>query len=343
MIFCRRKTCWLPLLAVLTGLVLHEGSFAAESPDAATRQFAAAVALQNRSVYELAAEEWVKFINQYKTDPRRDKALHYLGVCYLKSNRVDLAQQSFAVVVSEFPKSEIAETSHLYLGLAQYTQAQSGKAGLYAKAAATFADHRVKYPAGKSLPQALFYQGECLYALGKKAEAAQAYAQLIEKFPQHNLAADALYTLGVAQQESNQPDAAGKTFDEFLQKHPQSPLAAEVAMRRGETLFAAGKFEAAAQKFAQAAGQQGFALADRALIRQAAALTQQQHYAQAAEVYASVPVKYPSPLSSTPRISVPASVSTWPTNSPKPRPPWPKCPTAIPRPPRSLTGSPVAS
>ena len=37
----------------------------AQQSDAATRQYAVAVGLQNRKLYELAIEEWQKFLKQF--------------------------------------------------------------------------------------------------------------------------------------------------------------------------------------------------------------------------------------------------------------------------------------
>ena len=266
---------------------------AQERPSQADRDYNAAVALQNREVYELAAEQWAKFLDTYPNDPRRDRAAHYLGVCYLKASKLDLALQSFQRVIKRYPKFDMLEATHFYLGVTQYTIGQSGKAEMYDAAAATLENLLSKYPKGQHVPQALFYRGECFYARGKKKEAAAMYAQLVDKHPGDRLMADALYALGVCQEELGDFAAAGKTYDRFTEKFPKSPLATEVGMRRGETLLAGGDYRAAAARFAAAAARPGFALADHATIRQAACLAQLKQYDQAGELYASVAKKFP--------------------------------------------------
>jgi len=288
---CRALLGSLPVALVLVGPVLM--AWGQEKTEAGTRQYAAAAGLQNRGVYELAAEEWVKFIEQYKTDPRIDRAFHYLGVCYLKTDQFELARQSFQTAIDTYPNSDLLEASYLYLGVAQYRLGQSGKAGMYLTAAETFNSLISKYPKGKHLAQAIFYRGECFYGRGKKKEAAQTYALLLDKFPNDALAVDALYALGVTQEELGQHEAAGKSYDAFLKRFPNSSLATEVRMRRGETLFASGQYSAAAQWFAAAAATKGFTLADHATIRQAASLAQMKQHAQAAALYASVPQTFP--------------------------------------------------
>jgi len=279
------------LLLVLSLMTFHAELRAQDA--AATRQYAAAVALQNRGEYELAADEWNKLITNHKNDPRVDRALHYLGICHLKANKLPAAVQSFETVIKTYPKFDLLETTYLYLGVAQLTMAQAGKAEMFDAAAQTFDTLIKKYPEGKQVAQALFHRGDCLYNRGKKQEAAALYAELVQKHPDDRLMADALYALGVTQEELGQPTEAGKSYDLFLSKFKDHALATEVIMRRGETLFAEGQYEPAAQWLVVAAGKPDFALADHATLRQAAALAQAKKFAEAAAVYASLPAKFP--------------------------------------------------
>lgn len=280
-------------VSVLVASAIRPGAAIAEEAAAeATRQYAAAVALQNRGEYELAADEWTKFINTHRTDARCDKAFHYLGVCYLMAGKLDPAIQSFETVIKTYPNFDLLDSTHHFLGIAQYRLAQAGKAEAYEAALKNFDALLTKYPQSKHAAQAVFYRGECFYAQGKKAEAAAEYARFVEKHPNDELLADALYALGVTQEELGDHAAAGKTYDQFLEKFPDNALATEVGMRKGETLFAAGQYDEAAKRFAAAAAAEGFALADHATIRQAASLAQLKKYAEAAALYASVPAKF---------------------------------------------------
>jgi len=270
-----------------------EKAFCQEKTEAGTRQYNAAVQLQNRGVYELAAAEWVKFINTYKTDPRCDKAFHYLGVCYLKANQLDLARQCFETAVKSYPNSTLLDATYYCLGSTLYNQAQAGKPELYDAAAAAFDTVATKYPNSKYFAQSLFNRGECFYRSNKKQEAAAMYALLLTKNPGDKLAVEALYALGVAQEELGQHAEAGKSYDQFLQKYPQNPLVDEVTVRRGETLFSQGQYEQASLRFAAAAVKPGCALADHATVRQAASLVQLKKYPEAAALYASVAIKWP--------------------------------------------------
>lgn len=265
----------------------------AKSSDAATRQYATAAALQNREQYELAIDEWKKFLANHPKDERADKATHYLGLCYLQSKQFGPAMASFQRVIADYPKSALAEPSMLYLGLAQYNQARTGKAELYPQADATFKLLLEKFPKSKYAAQAAFYRGESLYAQGNKADAVALYEYVIKNFPQDPRLPDVLYALGVAQDELGKSADAEATFATLTQKYPKSALLGEVTLRRGEALLAQKKYAEAEKLFAAAAARPGFALADQALSRQAASLAERQQYVEAAQHYASLIKKYP--------------------------------------------------
>lgn len=256
-------------------------------------QYAAAVRLQRLESYDLAAGAWRGFLRDFPKDARAGKATHYLGVCLYQEDDPAGALAQFETVVRNYADLEMLETTYLYLGVTQFTLAQKGQSTTYEAALATFNRLVAKFPQGKFLAEALYYQGECTYLQGDKQEALAYYLKLIDNYPKHRLLPDALYALGVAQEELAQWDAAGKTYDTFLEKFPEHAQATEVDMRRGETLFLTGKYPEAASRFAQAAAAAGFALADHATFRQAESLARMRHYAQAAELYASLAVKFP--------------------------------------------------
>jgi TolA-binding protein len=259
----------------------------------ATRQYGVAVRLQNLESYDLGAQAWVKFIQQYPKDPRIDKATHYLGVCYFQDGKLDQALSTFEKVVADYPNLDLLDASYLYLGVTQYNLAQAGKPELYDKAAQTLETLATKFPESKYIPDSLFYRGECFYMRQKGKEAVGLYQKLVDEHPKHRFRADALYALGVAQEELGEHDAAGKTYAAFLKEFPDHGLATEVGMRLGETLFAAGQYGPAVERFQAAAGVPGFEFADWATVRQADALAQTGKHAEAAALYASVPEKFP--------------------------------------------------
>ncbi|MHC4176964.1 MAG: tetratricopeptide repeat protein, partial [Planctomycetota bacterium] len=182
--------------------------------------------------------------------------------------------------------------TYLNLGLTQFNIALSGKAAMYDAAAVTFNNLANKYPNGKHVPEAIYYEGECLYNRNKKKEAAGRYSRLIQDYPRHDLAARALFALGVTRADLGQHKTALTTYAQFLKKFPENALVTETIMWRGESLYALGDYAEAARSYASAAGDKKFPMADYATVRQADVLAALKQYAQAAAVYASVPTKF---------------------------------------------------
>jgi len=270
-----------------------EKSTSAEPSAASTRQFSAAAALQNKELWDLAADEWKQFLTKFPKDPRSDSAQHYLGTCYMKAKKFDEALKTFETVLKEYPNFKKIEDTYLNLGITQFSAARDGKPPMYDAAAGTFGTLVEKFPKSPYVAQALYYRGESLYARDKKAEAAQAYAALVAGHPTSPLLVDALYLLGVTSDELGQRDAAAKSYDEFLTKFATHALAPEVQMRRGEIYFAGGKYPEAAGLFALASQGKDFALADYSLLRQAACMYQTKKYLEAAALYDQLPTKFP--------------------------------------------------
>jgi len=258
----------------------------------ARQQFATAAALQNREQFELAADEWAKFLRDFGKDSLAPRARHYLGLCQLKAKQYAAVTKTLEPLLKESAKFDLLEPTFLYLGLAQYNVGQTGDKAEYAKAIATFEQLLEKFPQGSFAAQALFYQGESAYGQGDKAQAIAAYRKLVERFPKDPFAADALYALGVTSEELSKPKDAGAAYSTFLTSFPQHALATEVGMRLGESLFAEGKIAEAEGRFATAAATADFALADHAAMRQAACLYQRNEYTAAAKLYASIPEKF---------------------------------------------------
>jgi TolA-binding protein len=115
----------------------------------------------------------------------------------------------------------------------------------------------------------------------------------VSRFGDSPLASDSLYALGVTQEELGQTEQAGASYASFIERFPEHALVAEVTMRRGETLFAAKKFQEAEQLFKLAADLKGFALADHALLREAACWFELREYKQAADHYAALAKQFP--------------------------------------------------
>jgi len=281
-----------PLIAVslvATTLLLTCSTAAAQksSPEA-LQVYSDAVNFQNAGQFDLAIEDWGKFLKKYPTDPLAGKARHYLGVCLTQQKKLDQAVVEFEKVIANHPKLELLEDTYLNLGSCCFTLAQQGKKPMYAKAAKAFADMIKAFPEGKYTDQGLYFQGESLYATGDKKGAVAAYAALVADHLKSKLRADGVYALGATQEELGQFAEAGKAYDTFLEEFADHKLATEVRMRKAETIMQAGQFAEAEKVFAEVAAVEGFASADHALFRQAGCVLKQNKFAEAGGLYAKL-------------------------------------------------------
>ena len=268
----------------------------AQQGDPAGQQYAAADGLQKRGVYNLAAQEWTKFLRLFPNDARIAHAHHFLGVCYYQHGKAERALEEFQTVIGRYPTFELLQDTYFYLGATQYALGAS-RPEMYDRAVETLEALSKKFPQGDHVPDALYCRGECLYARGKTKEAIAAYGELLAKFPRHKSTADAMFGLAVAQQETGQQEAAGKTFDAILTRFPDYRLSVEVGMRRGDTLLACAHPAEAVRWFAAAEARPGFTLADYAMLRHADALVKLNRDAEAAKLYEQMATQFPkSPL-----------------------------------------------
>lgn len=260
--------------------------------DDGTRQYRAAAALYDRGLYDLAIDEWKKFVDTYPSHDRHAYGQHYLGISYFQAGDQKNALAQFSKLLKDTPNFDLAEQAMLYMGVSQLNLGRAGERGQVEAALATLGNLQQKFPRGTLRAEGLYYLAEAQYESGDKQKAAASYAQMLKDFADHRLAADAMYALGVTQEELNQPEAAERTYAAFLQHFSDHELATEVSMRRGEALFQKGEFASAAKLFQAAAATPGFEFADQALVRQASCLARLEQYADAAKLYAEVPRRF---------------------------------------------------
>ncbi len=293
-----RLRIWTPLVWSLAALmqVGSASSTTAQDPSspAAKRAFAAAARFQNSQQFDLAAEDWEKFLAKFATDPLAGKARYYAGVCRMQLKAYDEAAAHFQQLWDTAPAFELAEDALLNLGWCQYTLGAAGAAEMYAKAEKTFETLAERFPSGKHLDQAWFYLGETKYAQDDRAAAVDFYTRLTSQHRRSPLYSDGLYALGVAYEEQEQHQQAQQVYDRFLVDCKSSELLTEVRMRRAETDLQLGNFAQAEQQFARVVGEAGFVSADHALWRQAYCVAQQDRYSEAGQLYASLVQRFPS-------------------------------------------------
>ena len=267
---------------------------AADSPEEAIRKFADAANFQNNGAYDLALEEWGKFLAKFPKDPLVPKAQHHQGVCYLQLKKYDEAATAFDAVIKKHPKFELIDDAYINLGWCRYSIAQAKQdPKSYQIAAETFAKLLKAKPKSAHAAEALFFQGESLYLAGQVKECIKPYQTLLQQHKASELVCDAAYGLGVAYEELKEYGQAQKYYDQFLGQCKQNELANEVLMRKAEMVLQGGDTKTAETLFAQVAAIADFESADHAQFRQGYCLSEQSKFKEAGDLYASLVSRFP--------------------------------------------------
>ena len=108
-----------------------------ESTPEALALYSDAASFQNNMAFDLAVEEWAKFLAKFPQDPLASKAQHYLGVCQLQLKEFAKAAAAFEAVLKANPKFELLEEATFNLGLSYYSQASAATPKPYGPASSS--------------------------------------------------------------------------------------------------------------------------------------------------------------------------------------------------------------
>lgn len=300
-----RQTLWLALT-----LALPAYAHAWDDPPEALRMASEAGNLQNAQQFDLAAELWDDYLEQFPDSSLAPKARHYAGVCHMKAGAIDKAVERFTQVmegVEADPAFPLIEATLLNLGWCEFTLGGAegdGAAAHYQNSRKWLEKLLADFPEGEYRDQAVYFLAEGRYLSGQIAESVPLYRSLLTEFPESSLKANTLYALGVALDELDQATESIAVFDRFIKEHPTNELISEIQMRRAEVLLrtamaaetagTATDWQAVRDAFAQLAETEGFPQADRAMYQQAFCMAKLSDAAGAAQRYALLVETFPT-------------------------------------------------
>src|SRR5438067_8652246 len=159
-----------------------------EGQEAAQRQLDYANGLFTRKLYDLAAPEYQKYLDDYPGRAGRANAYFSLGECYRNLNRTSNARTNLQKVLNDYGDSEFAGPAAYALAEIAFAEKDYGAAlPLFRRAAV-----KLKEPAVAL--SAHYFEARCLEATGRKEEAADIYAQVAEAGKQNPYREDARWT-----------------------------------------------------------------------------------------------------------------------------------------------------
>lgn len=98
----------------------------------------------------------------------------------------------------------------------------------YEEALEALSSFLVRYPGHTHADNAMYWRGECYYAMGNFVRAVEQFEGLIARFPYGNKIPDALLKLGLSQRRMGEKEKAAKTFEQLRKNHPSSEAAGKI-------------------------------------------------------------------------------------------------------------------
>jgi tetratricopeptide (TPR) repeat protein len=241
----------------LVGVLLAAASTLATDPQAVDQQavdsqavdpqvaerFRAAAVLQERALFDLAADEYAAIARDFAADPLAERARLQRGICLFQLQDYAAAAAELGPLATREHRWSPAEAEQAlaYLGLAKYNLARAAtspeRERLLDEAIAALAKQLAEFPDGSLARQSAFYHAESLYARGRLDDAVAAYRSLLTKFPQHPQRADALYALAVADHERKHYADAIEAFACFEREYVEHAACADARARHADALL----------------------------------------------------------------------------------------------------------
>jgi TolA-binding protein len=107
----------------------------------------------------------------------REEAYYLIGVSCLKEGNIEKAQETFNLILKEFPNGKFLDRVHLGIGDSWFLQ------GDIDKALGVYNNILEKFPDSPSLSIVLFGLGECYQKQGEWANARHCYERLTKEYP----------------------------------------------------------------------------------------------------------------------------------------------------------------
>ena len=201
------------------------------------QDYAFAYGLYQDRLYQLAADQFQKFIDQHASSSKRPDAILLYAECRFALGNYPEAISVYKSFAREFPREKLRPDALFRIGEANLKLQRYGEAiPSYKEIIATYGENSI---AG----EAAYWIGESFFKLGRMDSAAAYYALCVEKYPTNRLSDYALYSLGwTAEGQKDFPKAIGY-YQKLLDGKKQSTLVPTATVRIGECYNKTGEFQ----------------------------------------------------------------------------------------------------
>ncbi|HYF37357.1 MAG TPA: tetratricopeptide repeat protein, partial [Prosthecobacter sp.] len=178
----------------------------------------------DRQEYDLAAESFAKYLQNYPSGRHVPIALFRLGECYRQQKKLKMAETYFVEVVNRYPDSEGAPSAAYRLGAMRYNVKDFQKSADY------FAFCESKSPLPQVRLAAAFYKAQAYQMMGDSKRQMAALSTVIATKTENPYREPALLTMGSALLLADRKEEALPLFLDLIQISKDKAVVAEASI-----------------------------------------------------------------------------------------------------------------
>ncbi|MBF8247405.1 MAG: Outer membrane assembly lipoprotein YfiO [Bacteroidetes bacterium] len=195
------------------------------------QDFVFASSLFKDGVYQLAAEQFAKFLKKYPTSLKRTDAAFLKCECSFQSGQYAEATAGFSRFVKEYPSSSLTADGFFRIGESNL------KLKRPSEAIAAFKVVTDRFGERDLAGEAAYWIGEAYIKSDDENNALKYYSLAYENYPKNKLRDYALYSMAWTHQHKSDFAKGIESYRRLITEFPESKLAASAKVRIGECLY----------------------------------------------------------------------------------------------------------
>ncbi|MBI3006186.1 MAG: tetratricopeptide repeat protein [Ignavibacteriales bacterium] len=230
-----KSLSWCLFFLVLFFFSLNTASTQALTTPATTvaeeQDYTFAYGLYKDGLYQLAAQQFEKFLSQFPQSLKKIDASFLRSECAFQLQKFDVAVRGFTSFVSEHPQSPLTDDAFFRIG-ESHLRMKNPDEGV--KAFKTVLD---RFQQSELAGEAAYWIGESYNKNQEYENAMKYYSLAYENYPTNRLRDYALYSMGLLYQHRPNYPKAIESYNRLMKELPQSKLAAAAKVRIGECYY----------------------------------------------------------------------------------------------------------
>ena len=210
------------------------------------RLFVYANRLMSDKMFDLAADQFLDYVQKYGSSPRAPEAQFLAGQCLYKEGKFNRAIQAFQTLILRYPQFQRLDEAQLTIGKAYEML------GFPKKAAESFENLPLYYPKSSLAPQALMRAAAIYEKLGRTEKSRELWIRVVKEFPESTWVDRARLKLAESFRKSGDLATSLRYLDRVSQSK-NAAARAQALLKKGAVFEELGRLSAARGLYQQVA------------------------------------------------------------------------------------------